>query len=150
MFVRRAWPLYGLRGTLPDMDRLNRDLDRLAQAVSTGGPEAAGVFPAMNVAQDDDNFFVRAELPGIKPDDLDLKVLGNKPSLAGKRELPKEAEGVSYHRRERAEGAFGRSVVLPSEVKADDVEAKYVDGILTITLPKAEATKPRQVTVKTL
>ena len=149
MFVRRAWPLYGLRGTLPDVDRLTRDLGRLAKVVSGAEPDAAGVFPPMNVTQDDNNFFVRAELPGIKPDELDLKVLGNKLSLAGKRELPKEAEGVSYHRRERAEGAFSRSMVLPSEVNADEVEAKYLNGILTITLPKAEATKPRQVTVAT-
>jgi HSP20 family protein len=70
-------------------------------------------------------------------------------SLAGKREIQQEHERVSYHRKERAEGTFNRTVTLAAEVNAERVDARYVDGILTLTLPKAEAAKPRQITVRT-
>jgi HSP20 family protein len=70
-------------------------------------------------------------------------------SLAGKREIQRENERVSYHRKERAEGSFNRTVTLPTEVDAERVDARYADGILTLTLPKAEETKPRQITVRT-
>ena len=149
MFVRRAWPSYGLRGGFPDLDQLQRDLSWFADAMSgvTRGT-TAGVFPAMNVTQDKDAYYLRAELPGINAKELDLSVVKNKVSLAGKREVRQE-EGVSYHRRERSGGAFSRSVTLPLEVDAERVQASYTDGLLTVTLPKAEATKPRQVTVRT-
>ena len=70
-------------------------------------------------------------------------------SLAGKREIQREHERVSYHRKELPEGAFNRTVTLPTEVDAERVDAKYADGILTLTLPKAEEAKPRQIVVKT-
>jgi HSP20 family protein len=70
-------------------------------------------------------------------------------SLPGKREIQPEHERVSYHRRERAEGSFNRTVTLPTEVDAARVDARYADGILTLTLPKAEEAKPRQITVRT-
>jgi HSP20 family protein len=69
-------------------------------------------------------------------------------SIAGKREIQQEHERVSYHRKERPEGSFSRTVTLPAEVDAERVEAKYADGVLTIMLPKAEAAKPRQIAVK--
>ena len=114
----------------------------------TGEP-GAGVFPPMNISQDDDNFYVRAEIPGIKAKDLDISALRNRVSISGRREIPKEHERASYHRRERAEGEFNRTVTLPAEVDADKVEAVHADGVLTLTLPKAEAAKPRQILVKT-
>jgi HSP20 family protein len=109
----------------------------------------AGVFPPMNVSQDEDNFYLRAEVPGIKPNELSISVMRNRLSLAGKREIRKEDELVSYHRKERAEGSFNRTLTLPMEVEAERVEAKYADGILTVTLPKAEEAKPRQIAVRT-
>jgi len=109
----------------------------------------AGVFPPMNVSQDEDNFYLRAEVPGIKPNELSISVMRNRLSLAGKREIQREDELVSYHRKERAEGSFNRTLTLPMEVEAERVEAKYADGILTITLPKAEEAKPRQIAVRT-
>jgi HSP20 family protein len=103
----------------------------------------------MNITQDNDNFYVRAEVPGIKPEELTISAIRNHVSLAGKREIQREQDRVSYHRKERAEGSFNRTVALPTEINADKVDARYVDGILTLTLPKAEETKPRQIKVRT-
>jgi HSP20 family protein len=109
----------------------------------------AGVFPPINITQDDESFYVRAEIPGIKPNELSISAVRNRVSLAGRREIQREHERVSYHRRERAEGSFNRTITLPTEVDPERVDAKYADGILTLTLPKAEETKPRQITVRT-
>jgi len=108
---------------------------------------SAGVFPPMNVTQDNDNYYVRAEIPGIKVADLSVSALRNRVSITGKREIHEEHDKVSYHRKERAEGEFNRTLTLPSEVAADKVEARYADGVLTLTLPKAEEAKPRQIAV---
>ena len=115
----------------------------------TSGEVGAGAFPPMNITQDDDNFYLRAELPGITPNELSISAVRNRVSLAGKREIQPEHERVSYHRKERAEGAFNRTVTFPTEVNAERIDARYADGILTLTLPKAEETKPRQITVRT-
>jgi HSP20 family protein len=124
---------------------------RLLESVTgeTFGDVGAGVFPPVNITQDDDNFYLRAEVPGIKPNELSISAVRNRVSLAGKREIQREHDRVSYHRKERAEGSFNRTVTLPTEVDAERVDARYADGILTLTLPKAEETKPRQITVRT-
>jgi HSP20 family protein len=109
----------------------------------------AGVFPPINVTQDTDRFYVHAEVPGIKADELSISAVKNRLSIAGKREIPSENERVSYHRKERAEGAFNRTLTLPTELDVEHIEARYADGILTLTLPKSEAAKPRQIVVKT-
>jgi HSP20 family protein len=109
---------------------------------------SAGVFPPLNVTQDDDNFYVRAEVPGINAKELQISALRNRVSIAGKRDLPKEHERASYHRKERAEGTFNRTLTLPTFIDAERVEAQYADGILALTLPKAEEAKPRQITVR--
>lgn len=150
MFLRRVWPSRpAFENPFADFDQLRREMLRVLDAVS-GSDGArdlpAGVFPPMNVTQDNDNFYVRAEVPGIKASDLSVTALRNRVSISGKREIAKEGK-VSYHRQERAEGEFSRTVTLPSEVATDKVEARYADGILTLRLPKAEEAKPRQITV---
>lgn len=123
---------------------------RLFDAFADDPSEAgAGMFPPMNVSQDDDNFYVQAEVPGFAPDALSVSAVRNRLSLSGTREIPRENERVSYHRRERAEGSFNRSVTLPTEIDAERVEARYADGVLSLTLPKAERAKPRQIAVRT-
>jgi len=151
MLVRRVWPSRPtFDGPFADFDQLRRDLLRWLDGV---GNEAlaevgAGVFPPINVTQDDNNLYVRAELPGVKPSELSISALRNRLSIAGQRQIPPEHERGSYHRKERAEGSFSRVVTLPTEVEADRVSAQYADGILTIHLPKAEQAKPRQIAVK--
>lgn len=153
MFVRRVWPSRpAFDSSFNDFDLLRREMLRLFDTVGTGNETeaAAGVFPPLNITQDDENFYLRAEVPGIKPNELSISAVRNRVSLAGKRELERERESgrVSYHRKEREEGSFNRTVTLPTEVDVDRVTAKYADGILNLTLPKAEAAKPRQITVR--
>ena len=152
MLVRRVWPSRPtFETTFADFDSVRREMLRLLDTVSgdTSGNVAAGVFPPMNITQDDDNYYLRAEVPGIKPDELSISAVRNRVSLGGKREIQPEHERVSYHRKERAEGSFNRTVTLPTEIDPERVDARYADGILTLTLPKAEEAKPRQITVRT-
>jgi HSP20 family protein len=126
-------------------------MDRII-AGATGpvfGVPAAGVFPLMNLTQDKDNFYVRAELPGVKTAGIDVSVTANSLSLSGERKLEKEDETARYHRREREGGGFNRVITLPADIATDKVKAHANDGILTVVLPKSEAAKPRQITVKT-
>jgi len=151
MLLRRVWPSRpAFESPFADFDHLRRQMLRVFDAV-TGGDIArgfsAGVFPPMNVTQDDDNFYVRAEVPGIKPADLSVSALRNRVSISGKREISEEKHDVSYHRKERAEGEWSRTVTLPGDVATDKVDARYSDGILTLTLPKTAEAKPRQITV---
>lgn len=153
MLVRRVWPARPTFDTsFRDFDQLRRELLRTFEAVTgerTPAPPAAGVFPPINVTQDDDHFYVRAEIPGVAAGDLSISALRNRLSISGKREIPREHDRVSYHRKERAEGAFNRTLTLPTPVDADRIEARYAEGILSLTLPKAEEAKPRQIVVKT-
>ena len=152
MLVRRVWPSRPTYDSpFADFDQLRREMLRLFDTVAGDafGDVGAGGFPPMNITQDDDNFYVRAEVPGIKADEISISAVRNHISLSGKREIPTEHERVSYHRKERAEGSFNRTVTLPSEVDAKHVDARYADGILALTLPKAEEAKPRQITVRT-
>lgn len=149
MLLRRVWQSRpGFDYPFPDFDQLRREMMRLfdsASGVDTAR-DASGVFPPMNLSQDNDNYYVRAELPGVKPSDLSISALRNRVSISGRRAITAE-EKVSYHRSERAEGEFNRTITLPGEVAADKVDARYTDGVLTLTLPKAEEAKPRQIAV---
>jgi HSP20 family protein len=152
MLVRRVWPSRPtFDSPFADLDSVRREMLRLFDSVAgdTFGDTGVGVFPPMNITQDNDNFYVRAEVPGIKPNELSISAMGNRLALAGKREIQREHERVSYHRKERAEGSFNRTVTLPTEIDPDKVDAHYADGILTLTLPKAAETKPRQIKVRT-
>lgn len=152
MLVRRVWPSRPtFDSPFADFDSMRREMLRLLDSVAgeTFGDAGAGVFPPMNITQDDDNFYLRAEVPGVKPDELSISAVRNRVSLAGKREIQREHERASYHRKERAEGSFDRTVTLPTEVDSERVDARYADGILTLTLPKAGEARPRQITVRT-
>lgn len=147
MLLSRVWssrPPYG--NPLSEFDQLRREMLRVFDSVANN-EVSAGVFPPVNITQDDDNYYVRAELPGIKASDLSVTALRNRVSITGRRVISKEGEKVSYHRKERAEGEFSRSITLPGEVASSKVEARYADGVLQLTLPKAEEAKPRQIAV---
>ena len=151
MSIRRVWPGRPVfNGPHADFDQVRHELLRLFDTVAgDAATEAAtGAFPPLNVTQDEDNVYVRAEIPGIDADQLSISALGNRVSLAGKREIQLEPDKVSYHRRERAEGAFSRTLSLPVEIDAERVDARYANGILSLTMPKAETAKPRQIAVR--
>jgi HSP20 family protein len=152
MIIRRigGLPTWEWKSPFEEIDRMRREMDRLSDALA--GPlfrePLAGVFPLMNVTEDPDNYYVRAELPGIKADELNISFTGNSLAVAGERTIPAENENARYHRREREAGKFSRVVSLPSTVDSSKVEARCVDGVLTVVLPKAEAVKPKQIAVK--
>jgi HSP20 family protein len=129
--------------------QMRRDMESLLERLAGATPDApaAGVFPPMNVSEDADHYYVRALIPGIDVAQLNVSVVNQTIAVSGTRQFPEE-EGVSYHRKERAEGAFSRSVTLPAPFDGSRVSAKYTDGVLTLTLPKPEAAKPRRVTVQ--
>ena len=153
MILRRisGWPTGGWKSPFEELERMKRQVDRLSEGL-TGrffGEPTAGVFPLINLTEDHDNYYIRAELPGIKADDLDLSVTGNNLSIAGERKILPEDENANYHRREREAGKFSRVISVPTQVDTTKVEARSEDGILTVVLPKAESAKPKQITVKT-
>ncbi len=152
MIIRRigGWPTGEWRSPFGELDRMRREMDRLSEALT--GPlfrePLAGVFPLMNVTEDPDNYYVRAELPGIKAEELNISITGTSLTVSGERTIPPENEKARYHRREREAGKFSRVVSLPSQVDTSKVEARCVDGVLTVVLPKAETAKPKQIAVK--
>lgn len=105
-------------------------------------------FPALNVWADESALHVEAELPGLALDALELTVLGDELTIAGERSDVIE-EGSTWHRRERGVGKFSRVVRLPFDVHAAAVEARLEHGVLHVSLPKAEAARPRKIEVKT-
>ena len=149
MIVRRMWG-----GERPhpraEFERVRREMEELMSVVQQASEDDdfAGVYPAMNITQDADNFYARAELPGIKASELELSTIGKQLTLSGQRKISTDRPGASYHRRERGEGSFSRTVTLPTDVQSEQVSARYLDGILTVTLPKAEEAKPRQISVQ--
>jgi HSP20 family protein len=152
MLIRRVWPgRPTFQSSFTDIDQVRREMMRLLDSVAGDAFDdlGAGVFPPVNITQDNDNFYVRAEIPGMSAKDISISAVRNRLSLSGKRDIPAETERVSYHRKERAEGSFSRTVTLPMEVDAERVDARYADGILSLTLPKAEQAKPRQIAVRT-
>ncbi len=105
-------------------------------------------MPALEIYEKEDKFTVRAELPGMKKEDIDISVLGDTLTIKGERKAESEVKDEDYHRCELCYGKFSRAVTLPSAVKAEKVEASYEDGILEITLPKAAEAKPKKIAVK--
>ena len=150
IFRRINYPSYNLRSTFEDLERMRNDFVRLVDQATGRSSRAttAGVFPLVNVTQDKDSYFVRAELPGLKAEELNIAVTGNNLTISGERKIPSEGDNVRYHRRERESGSFNRIIALPGDVEVDSVEAGLVDGVLTVTVPKAEVAKPKQITVK--
>lgn len=128
-----------------NLDRLSSDYDRAygsgANWVVTDG------MPRCNLYDSGDHFTVIAEVPGFSKEDLNIKIQGNYLELSGSRK-PVVPERYSVHRSERGTFNFSRSMTLPSDVDSEKVEASLKNGILTLTLPKSEAAKPRQITVK--
>jgi HSP20 family protein len=152
MIFRRltGWPTWEWTSPFGELERMRKDMDRLTESISRGvwGEPGAGVFPLMNVTEDKDNYHIRAELPGIRAEELDISITADTLSISGERKIAAEDEKAQYHRREREAGRFSRIVTLPGQVNAGKAEARCADGVLTVVLPKAEEAKPRQITVK--
>lgn len=104
--------------------------------------------PAVDIYEEKDNINVKAELPGMKKEDLSIDIKNNVLTLGGERKNEKETRKENFHRIERSYGKFSRSFTLPDSVKVDKVKANYKDGILEISLPKAEEAKTKAIPIK--
>ena len=111
--------------------------------------ESQGTFGLpLDITENEDNFVVQASVPGVKPEDIEVTVNGETLTIKGEMKADEEKKGERYHLRERRWGSFQRSVTLPAPIKADQVDAAYNNGVLTLTLPKTEEVKPKRIQIK--
>ncbi|MBU1054970.1 MAG: Hsp20/alpha crystallin family protein [Proteobacteria bacterium] len=154
MAIRRIFdfPEFGRRNLFTEMDQMKSQMDALSGLMFRGSPSwgytTAGVFPLINLTENQNNYYVRAELPGLKAQDLDIQVMGKNLTISGERKIPSEGKDIKYHRSEREAGKFSRIISLPGEINNEKVEAQMKNGLLKVVIPKSEASKPRQISVK--
>jgi len=142
-------PFEGFQG----LRRLNNVLD---EAFSTwplqqdeSGAITSAWYPAVDVFEDRDAVKIVAELPGVKPQDVKLSLESNTLTIRGEKKQEAEERSERVHRYERSYGSFERTFVLPSTVDGEKISAEYRDGVLTVTVPKAERARPREIPVRT-
>ncbi len=131
-----------------EMDQLQREMNRLFDTTSRGRVFNSPSYPAINIWTNEEGQLISAEMPGVHPDDLEIDVTGDALSISGERKPDEVAKDARYHRRERNYGTFSRTVQLPFMVDTNKVEASFANGVLLISLPRAEADKPRKITIK--
>jgi len=147
------WALSPFRrvSTLRDeIDQIfNQVFDRFLDTpdATRSGQFLSGWLPAVDLYEDKDNFVVKAELPGMKKEEIDISLHDGFLTLSGERKQEQKHESSEVYRSERFLGRFQRSINLPSKVNADKITATYQDGVLTVVLPKAEEVKPKQIQV---
>lgn len=150
MFTRGIWnfPSYGMRTQVEELDRMKRYLDQLfRQADQSRVTKGVGVFPLVNLTENQEAYFLRAELPGVSAENLDIQTMGRNITISGERRIESDRE-AKYHRRERESGRFSRAVALPGEINRDKIEAALKNGVLELKVPKSEAAKPRKIDIK--
>lgn len=146
MAIERWQPFSELMTLRQAMDRLFEDsFVRPSRVLAALGEVAA---PALDVYQTPDAVVVKATLPGVKPEDVCIDITGETLTIRGEAKTEEEVKKENYLYQERRYGAFSRTVVLPSGLKPDKAEATMEDGILTLTIPKAEEMKPKAIKVK--
>jgi HSP20 family protein len=131
-----------------DLERMQREMNRLFNGNSRNLFEAPPSFPAVNLWASDEGQIVTAELPGVDLKDIELLVVGNMLTINGKREPEETLKDARVHRQERESGNFNRTIQLPYLVNVEKVEAVLESGLLRITLPRADADKPKKISVK--
>ncbi len=139
------WP------TLGRLTDLRDEIDRLFEAplaeFARSSRLLSGWTPALDVYEDKDNVFVKAEIPGMKREEIEVSLHDNTLSISGERKAENKHQDAEVYRSERFIGRFQRAISLPSPVSLEKVKAQYKDGILTVTLPKTEEAKPKQIDV---
>ena len=147
LFKFSDYPFY--RNPWAEYERLRREMEMWPTRFfgeSVGGRDAR-VFPPLNLSEDAENIYVNAELPGVAADALAITLEGDTLTISGERTVSGEKETASFHRREISRGRFSRAVTLPTRIEGNNVNARSENGILTITLPKADDVKPKKITV---
>lgn len=137
------------RNTVSAEERMNWIFD---EAFRSQGPvseeaRASSWAPAVDIFEREGHIVLKAELPGIEPKDVDIRVENNVLSLRGERKFQSEVKREDCHRVERAYGTFSRSFTLPTVVDTENIKAEYKDGVLQVSLPKKEEAKPKQISI---
>jgi len=135
-------PLEAFRDMEREMDRVLRSVNQAFEGLRIGRP-----YPPVNVYERPDEFLLTAELPGVRTEDLELSVANGQLVLRGQRVEPNEPPPERYRRSERQQGKWERSTPLPDRVQEEQMTAEFINGVLTVHLPKAPSTQPRQIPI---
>jgi HSP20 family protein len=146
MSVTRWDPFGDLLSLQDEMNQLFGRVFRQQPGLDRGGQRLWA--PALDIAERPDAYLVTVEVPGVRPEDLDITLEGGVLTVQGERRFQDESQDQQWHRVERRYGAFRRSVTLPSQAQADKIEASFEDGLLHITVPKTEAAMPKRIEVR--
>jgi HSP20 family protein len=138
------------RGEGPVMVPWNRLFDEMLDTrLSADFPGfGTGWIPAVDVEETADEYLIRAEMPGLKKEDVKISLQENVLTISGEKKSEAKSDDKRYHRLERTYGSFQRSFSLPEPIKADKIGARFKDGVLEVKIPKSEETKPREIDIK--
>jgi HSP20 family protein len=145
MAIVRFEPYCGSGAAQNQFDRFLREA--FSPATGEGEVSTRTWAPPVDIFENGDNLVLKAELPGVNPDDVEIRVEDNTLYLKGERKFEKEVKEQSYHRVERSYGTFTRTFSLPNSVDSDKVVANFKDGVLTLTMPKKEEAKPKTIKI---
>ncbi len=145
MAIVRWEPFRDLVAGQRDFDRLFREA--FSPVLGEGELSTRTWAPPVDIYENGDNLVLKAELPGVDPKEVEIRVEDNTLYLKGERKFEKEVKEESYHRVERSDGTFTRSFSLPNTINSDKVQAEYKDGVLTLTMPKKEEAKPKTIKI---
>jgi len=153
MSLVRWSPAHDLATFPSDVLNIQREINRMFNSFFRHETDdenlaTAAWNPAVDIAEHDDEYIVRIELPGVAKDDVKVVIQENMLTIRGEKKQEKDSKGSDYHRVERSYGAFQRSFTLPSTVKGDKIDASFKDGVLNIALPKAEEAKRKEIEVR--
>jgi HSP20 family protein len=150
MTTMMRWdPFQDLRSAQDEMAQMNPMLAHaLGLHTQQGSATATAWAPALDISERKDAYLVTVELPGLKPEDLDITMEDGLLTIQGERQFTSESSEQQFHRVERRYGAFRRSITLPAQVQADHIEATFDNGVLQIVVPKAEEAKPKRIQVR--
>lgn len=140
-----VWP--GLDRLTSLRDEIDRLFDNPLAELARSSQLLSGWTPAFDVFEDKDNVYVRAELPGMRKEDINLSLHNGSLSVSGERKSDDQLKEAEVYRSERFFGRFQRTITLPTPIAVDKVKAQYKDGLLEVTLPKAEEAKPKHIDV---
>ncbi|NJD69278.1 MAG: molecular chaperone [Candidatus Methylomirabilota bacterium] len=138
------------RDVMTLQERMNRLFDQALSRTRTDDEEGLTTSmwsPAVDIFETPDSIVMKAELPGVSRDNIDIQVQDNSLMLKGERKFEREVKEENYLRIERAYGAFHRAFNLPTDIQQDKIKAVFKDGVLEVTMPKAEEAKPKQVKI---
>lgn len=139
------------RDVMSDLASMQKEMNKLFSNLWSDDFDTTGLstwYPSVDVTEGKDEYIVKAELPGISKSDVKISLQENVLTISGEKKQENETKDRQMHRVERSYGSFTRSFRLPSLVKADKIDASYKDGVLTITLPKAEEAKTKEIEIK--